>query len=495
MNSKSSSDYITTRFIFLKFLGIVYFIAFLSLLIQILGLVGENGILPVKNFLQFAQNNFGSECYLFFPTLFWINNSDFSLQLLCILGIVFSILVILGIAQIISFFLLWLLYLSLVIACQDFLGFQWDNLLLEAGFLAVLFAPWKILPKSPETKLPLVVLWLLRWLLFRLMFLSGVVKIMSGDETWGNLTALNFHYETQPLPTVMAFYMHQLPQWFQKFSVCSVYVFELIVPFLIFAPRNFRIFGFIQLVFFQLLIIATGNYCFFNLLTIILCILLLDDRFIRDFFKVGISLRVIPNTKFARFWATFIVLPLSIVIFTVTFMLFSKIIPIRINWPLPLLKLYSFVLPFRSTNNYGLFSVMTTSRPEIIIEGSNDRVKWKPYSFKYKPGKLDEPPCFVQPHQPRLDWQMWFAALGNYQQNPWFLNFCRCLLKGSNEVNKLLKNNPFSNSPPKYLRALLYDYQFTSPSELKHSGKWWKRKVKDFYLPPVTLVEDNLVQF
>lgn len=255
---------------------------------------------------------------------------------------------------------------------------------------------------------------------------------------------------------------------------------ELGIPFLIFLPRRLRLFGCFALITFQGLIAATGNYCFFNLLTVALCFLLLDD-FVWPQEWVA---RPAPSS---RPWSTWIVLPLAGIILLVSTMQMFQQFRIRVRWPVPAIVLYRLAAPFRTINPYGLFAVMTTSRPEIIVEGSNDGETWLEYEFKWKPGDLKRRPGFVAPHQPRLDWQMWFAALGTYRQNPWFINFCYRLLQGSPEVLKLLEKNPFPEKPPRYLRALVYHYRFTDPATLHTQGSWWRRKLKGPYLPVLSL--------
>ena len=461
------------RSIFLKSLGVIYLIAFVSLWTQIPGLVGSNGILPAKGFLEAVAGRFGLERYWFLPTLCWFNASDGFLQFLCAGGAFLSILLIVGIAPAPVLFLLWLFYLSLSIVCREFLSFQWDALLLETGFLAIFLAPLCLLPKrSSEPPSPLA-LWLLRILLFKLMFSSGVVKLASGDPTWRHLTALNFHYETQPLPTWVGWYAHQLPEWFQKLSTIVMFFMELIVPFSIFAPRRLRKIGCALLVVFQLLIMATGNYCFFNLLTLALCVLLLEDT-------------VWPQGPSPRCWPRWIVVPVASVMISVSAFQLLGLFRVRSPWLFPVAVVQNILEPFRSLNRYGLFAVMTTSRPEIIVEGSNDGETWLAYEFKYKPGDLKRVPGFVAPHQPRLDWQMWFAALGTYRQNPWFMNFCNRLLQGSPEVLTLLANNPFPTSPPKYIRAAVYDYHFTDLKTKQREGAWWRREERHLYCPILT---------
>jgi lipase maturation factor 1 len=361
---------------------------------------------------------------------------------------------------------------------------------------------------------------LLCWLLFRLVFESGCVKWLAGDTTWRQLAALNFHYETQPLPTWLGWYAHQMPGWFQKSSVVAMFEIELIAPFLIFAPRHFRLVGCLALVMLQGLILITGNYCFFNLLTIALCLLLIDDlswltllparwrRWLAGAWSMPEWLTPLPadetpaslppnarqpTHKMNRGWRwpTWALGPLAAIILLVTGCQLMDMFGLRAQWLDPAWKLYAWVAPLRSINSYGLFRVMTTSRPEIVVEGSNDRTNWLAYEFKFKPGDVNRRPAFVEPHQPRLDWQMWFAALGTYRQNPWFIQFCLRLLQGSPEVLALLDKNPFPGAPPRYVRAVVYDYHFTDFATRRATGAWWRRDFKGLYCPVLTLREEK----
>ena len=276
-----------TSWLFLRFLAIINLIAFISIWTQIDGLIGSEGILPAQDYFTLLQERLGPERYLLAPSLFWFNASDTALHFICGTGIFLSLLLIVNIAPVIILFLLWLFYLSLTVAGQDFLSFQWDILLLEINFVAIFIAPRRLFSKYGKFESPSFLgIWLLRFLLFKLMFLSGAVKLLSGDSTWRDLTALFYHYETQPLPTVIGWYVHQLPQFLQKASVVLMFAIELLVPFLIFTPRKLRIYGFFILTSFQIMIFVTGNYCFFNLLTIALCIMLLDDEMFRQLLKI-----------------------------------------------------------------------------------------------------------------------------------------------------------------------------------------------------------------
>src|ERR1022692_777689 len=471
-------DYFLTRWIFLRALGAIYLVAFISLWTQIIGLIGHNGILPADQFMSAVQQQctaqgIGVERFHLLPTLCWFNSSDYFLNFQCAAGTFFALLLIIGIAPAPCLTLLWLLYLSLATVGQDFLGYQWDNLLLETGFLAIFLALLQLLrPLSHESPPSRIVLWLLRLLLFKLIFSSGCVKLLSADPNWRNLTALTFHYQTQPLPTWIGWYANQLPAWAQKASALTMFGIELFVPFLIFAPRRLRRFACLVLVVFQALIFLTGNYCFFNLLMVALCLLLLDDAALKACLPATLRNSLCPaeppqsgtprdaslpdpqRSPLNRWkWPVQITVPLAAIAVVISLLQFSLMFRVPVPWPRPLLAVYEWLEPFRSFNSYGLFAVMTTSRSEIIIEGSDDGVAWRAYEFKYKPGDVKRRPKFVEPHQPRLDWQMWFAALGTYRQNPWLVNFCVRLLQGSPHVLGLLERNPFPNAPPRYIQA------------------------------------------
>ena len=471
-------------------MGVIYLIAFGSLWVQVEGLLGSHGILPVKDFLGAIQKQIGAgERYWLIPSLLWFNASDIALHLLCAGGVFFSLLLILGIAPAAVLFLLWTFYLSLSAVAQDFLGFQWDALLLEAGFLTIFLAPLSLRPlKSADEPPPSrIILWLLRWLLFRLIFSSGVVKLASHDPMWASLTALTVHYQTQPLPTWIGWYAHQLPVWFQKFSCGVMFAVELGIPFLIFGNRRMRLIAAALIAAFQGLIMATGNYCFFNLLTIGLALLLVEDngwprRLRRRFSEEG-HVRKRGSSR----WIT---LPLAGVILLVSSVQMLGIFRRDLPTPAGFAEVSNLLAPFRSINSYGLFAVMTASRPEIVIEGSQDGITWVPYEFRWKPGDLKKPPGFIEPHQPRLDWQLWFAALSSPVDNPWFLNLCVRLLQGSPQVVALLKDNPFPEKPPRAVRAVLYDYRFTDFVTRRATGQWWRREYKGLYCPPLSLKGD-----
>lgn len=496
---ETSSNHLV-RWLFLRALGLVYLIAFVSLWTQVTGLIGHNGILPADQLMsgvkqQCERQGIGAERYYLMPTLCWFGSSDAFLNGLCAGGAVLAVLLFAGVAPVPCLGLLWLGYLSLVIVGRDFLGFQWDCLLLEAGFLAIFLAPLQLLPRpgreAPPSRL---FIWLLRFLLFKLMFSSGCVKLLSGDPNWRNLTALTFHYQTQPLPPWTAWYANLLPVWFQKLSCAMLFGIEVGAPFLIFMPRRFRFLGAGLLGGLQSLILITGNYTFFNWLTLALCLFLLDDI---------VLTRVVPRRLAASFpslvWQprkgdAFLwpVMPRAVAAAALlAASIFTLAITLGCRSPLltPLGWVTGKLEPFRSVNNYGLFAVMTTERNEIVVEGSDDGTNWLAYEFKYKPGDVKHRPAFVAPMQPRLDWQMWFAALGTYEQNRWFEGFCVRLMQGSPDVLALLAKNPFPSHPPKHIRAQFYNYRFTDSAEHRSTGAWWHREFIGEYMPTVSLRE------
>ena len=479
-SSMQTPTWFLTRRVFLFLLGLVYILAFGSLWIQIEGLVGEAGILPAELYLKGAETHWGAQRFWQVPTLFWLNAGNEFLYTVCLLGAGASLMVMVNFFTGWALLMAWIFYLSIFNVAQPFLGFQWDTLLLETGFLSLFLVSWRGNINEPESSPSWFIIFLLRLLLFRVVFSSGVVKLLSQDPTWADLTALYYHYETQPLPTWVGWYTHQLPQGFQEFSVVCVFVIQLGVVFLIFGPRRIRYIGCAALVFFDVLIILTGNYGFFNLLTIALCLLLLDDSVFSRWLstkgeKSKVSVFVIQKKSL-----------LKVGLLGVCIMLYA--VPLlTTNHPSIYVYISKAIRPFHIFNSYGLFAVMTTSRPEIIILGSDDRENWFPYEFKWKPGNVEKKPKFVAPHQPRLDWQMWFAALSNYERNPWLIQFMTRLLQGSPVVIALLENNPFPDTPPRYLQAVTYEYQFTNSEIRNRDNSWWTRKLLRPYTPILRL--------
>lgn len=478
----SAVTYSWAQWIFLRSLATIYLIAFVSFWTQADGLIGTHGILPFGQFFQAAGDALGSAKFRIVPTLLWLSPTDAMLHLICGTGALLSVALLFGIAPAPVLFVLWLLYLSLCSAGQDFMEFQWDILLLETGFIAIFLAPpFSRHTKSSQPSTP--ALWMLRWLLFRLMFSSGVVKLLSGDENWRNLTALLFHYETQPLPTWIGWYFHQMPGWFQTFSAIVMFVVEIAVPILIFTPAKIRRIAFFPLVGLQVIIFLTGNYCFFNLLAIALCFLLVDDAAIPARWHPVARDDERPKSILSRVWSVWISRAVLAGLFLLSLIHFAVSLQVPISWPEPVVAVYRATAPFRTVNGYGLFAVMTTERLEIIVEGSRDGSHWLAYEFRYKPGDPKRHPQFVEPHQPRLDWQMWFAALGTYEQNRWFIYFCERLLSGDKSVTSLLSYNPFPDKPPDYVRARLMRYHFSNLDTKNKTGEWWTRQDAGEYIP------------
>ncbi|MBM3289739.1 MAG: lipase maturation factor family protein [Candidatus Hydrogenedentes bacterium] len=472
-----SPTYYLSRWVFLRMLGLIHLVAFTSFWWQLKGLIGSNGIMPADFFLKLVTNQAAAMPhpwvrFVRVPTLCWLIDADWFLHALCAVGAIAAIVLIVDVAPALCLAVLYVLYLSLASVTPDFLGFQWDSLLLEATFLAIFFAPWKLRPGIGREEVhSRVMLMLLRWLLFRLMFMSGVVKL--GDPTWRDLTALAYHYETQPLPHAIAWHAHHLPLWFHKCCVAGTLAIELVVPFLLVAPRRVRAVVFVVFVSFQLAIGATGNYTFFNWLTIALCLLLLDDRHWQAL-APGRLEEFLARPPLVRLPAARKIGMGLLGVFLVLVTGFQMCMVLGFPLSSAAYSLVSNTDSFRVANRYGLFAHMTTERNEIVIEGSADGQTWLPYEFWWKPGALDRRPGWVQPFQPRLDWQMWFAAL-RPAAPAWFKNFAYRLLEGKPEVTGLLMTNPFPGTPPKFLRAQLYRYTYTNEEQYTRSGQWWVR--------------------
>jgi predicted DCC family thiol-disulfide oxidoreductase YuxK len=483
-----SGTYFLTRSVFLRLLGVAYLAAFVSIAVQIDGLVGSRGIAPAAQFLAAIHERYGGEAYQLLPTLAWFDSSDTFLHVLSWGGVGVAMLLILGVLPQFCLVVLWAFYLSIVGVGQVFLGFQWDALILEAGFLAIFFAPARLtLWSRGQTPLSRVMRFLLVWLLFRLMFLSGVVKLTSGDPSWANWTAMSYHFETQPLPSWTSWYVHQAPMWVHKAETAATLALELFIPLLYFAPRRLRVLAFWLTLLLQCSIAATGNFGFFNLLAIAIAVVLLDDasfpKWLRDWRWPAVSQR-----RRRPAWRGIVLAPLAIVLLVATTAHGVLRAHFRPDWAVAAYSLTDPIEPYHVANAYGLFEVMTTERPEIIIQGSDDGLTWKSYAFRYKPDDdLTRRPRFCTPHMPRLDWQLWFAAMGDVNSSPWTIGLFFRLLEGSPDVLALFRDNPFPDHPPKYVRALLYQYHFTTRAQRARTGDWWTREPAGEFCPPVTL--------
>jgi hypothetical protein len=490
-------------------MGFVYFCAFFSLVFQIDGLFGEHGILPVSDYLEAVKTSNGAMSYLGCPTLLWLSSSSQALNAITIAGTIVAIVLMAGFFPLICTIVLYFLYLSIISVGQEFLSYQWDMLLLQAGFLAIIVS---LLRSSPNSKrLWALTTFLIFWLDFRLMFSSGMCKLASGDPTWCDLTALTYHFFTQPLPTPLAIFANAMPLALSKCVCWCTLAIEIGVPFLIFAPRLFRLLALFLLVVLQVTIALTGNYCFFNLLALVLLLPLADDTLLR---RLAMSWPwKQPTTKWAKAWARVLALVTiqstyettavtgkidiirrSAAALLITIVAFNCMTDIggRTVYQLlpgPLLFVRALSSTFGISNNYGLFAVMTRERPEIIVEGSDDGISYQVYQFNYKVSRVDQAPPIVAPHQPRLDWQMWFEGLNatygdpydpqrglNQAVSPWFIKFLARLSEADKDVLSLLAKNPFPDHPPKYIRARVVNYSMVSPSELIRTGIWWKTK-------------------
>lgn len=454
---------------FPRLLGIIYFFAFGALTLQIRGLIGENGILPLKNFLNNIKTNYPKQAYWMVPTVFWLDSSNRALLAVTILGTVLSVCLLAGIVPPLMLLLLYILYLSITSAGQEFLGFGWEGFLLEITINAFLLS---------LTTVPNAMVWVsINFLLFRFHIQAGAVKLQSRDPHWRNSSAIAYHYLTQPLPNTVAWYIQKMPEWFHRLSCLIMFACELGVPFGIFFDENIRLITFVALFGLQFFIWATGNLSFLNHLTAIFCLLLLNNTALET---IGFTAPAVTTT------------PLSLDIFLTLCaagLLALQIIRFAHHFfpTQQFAKLLHPFDPFHIANRYGLFAVMTVKRYEIIIEGSLDGTEWKEYLFRYKPSELTRRPRRISPYQPRLDWQAWFLPFSKFGSERWFTSFLGHLLKGTPDVVDLLRYNPFPVTPPKFVRAKAYDYVFSTAEEKKQTGRWWQRTYAGDYCPSISL--------
>src|SRR5438477_8341407 len=460
------------RWIWLRALGLIFLSAFYSLAFQITGLNGPNGILPAAEYLPELREAVGPVKALWYgPTLFWLGSSDGALMAVVLLGAAASILLTLNVAPRACTAIALVCFLSFVGAAQDFSSYQSDGMLLEAAFISLFLAPGGLRPRlgaaDPPRKLAI---FLLVWEWFRIYFESGVVKILSGDPQWKSLTAMDHYYENGPLPSWVGWYVQQcLPHWFHGLTAATTFIFELAVVWLAFLPRRFRIVCFFLVTPFQAAIILTANYAFLNYLVLCLGIFLLDDRFLRLRTPESPPARASWISRIALGWvlyATIVVAPGL-----------SHLLPRPVLWPAIALE------PLRIANSYGLFAVMTKERYEIEFQGSRDGIHWTAYPFRYKPQDPMRAPGIYAPYQPRFEWNLWFASLGDWHSYTWVARAELALLDGSPEVLRLFARDPFQGHPPEYVRTVRYQYWFTTPEEKKRTGAWWKREDLGLYAP------------
>ncbi|HEU5280372.1 MAG TPA: lipase maturation factor family protein [Gammaproteobacteria bacterium] len=468
------STYQFASWLFLRAFALIFLSAFVSFSGQAAGLIGSDGITPIAALMQLVREQLGASGVWLFPSVFWLNSSDVMINVVCKGGILFSLLLFFNIRPRLCLLFLYLFYVSLIYAGQAFMAFQWDLLLLEISMIAIVLSTERMLG-----------IWLLRWLLFRFILASGLVKLVSGDLSWWNFTALNYHFYTQPLPTPLAWYAQQLPETIKQFFTFMTLVIEIGLVFLIFLPRRLRFIGGFSILLLQIVIFLTGNYNFFNLTAMALCLPLYDDAALKFVLPSKLTSWLMQRKPGRQAGHLGVGLSVLFAIVTVTISVIQFGGRFGVEPPALAIQAENAFAPLRWVNLYGPFANMTKARHEIILEGSLDGIHWYAYEFKYKPGEVNGRLKWNVPFQPRLDWQMWFAALSEPQDNPWFYRMLERLLQNSPSVSHLLAYNPFAVTGPRYIRSRFYDYEFTNVKERRETGAIWKRALMGEYLPSV----------
>ncbi|MEE9608235.1 MAG: lipase maturation factor family protein [Myxococcota bacterium] len=491
---REPAPYWLTRFVFLRSLGFLYFVAFASLALQLLPLIGSDGLLPAQLYLDQRTPLEGGRLagFLAHPSLFWLDASDGFLLVICWAGAALSLVVCLGYANALLMLALWVAYLSFVQIGQVWFRFGWEFQLLETGFLAIFLCPLLDGRPFPNTAPPRAVIWLLRWLTFRILLGAGLIKLR-GDPCWRELTCLIFHYETQPVPHPLSWVLHNLPEWTQRLGVAFNHLAELIAPFFVFGPRRVRHLAGGLLVLFQALLIASGNLSFLNWLTIVPILACFDDTLWR---------RVLPRRSAAaadraRAGARRSPLQTALVAGLAVAVGLLSIAPVRNLLSSGQIMNTSFDR-LHLVNSYGAFGSVGRERHELILEGTSDAVLgdetvWREYAWKCKPGDPHRRPCFITPYHYRLDWLIWFAAMSSYEHHPWLIHLIWKLLHDDAGALSLLAENPFPDAPPRFVRAELYRYEFTGWGE--PGGAWWRRHRLRSYLAPLSADNEKLRAF
>jgi hypothetical protein len=506
---RGAADRFWPRWIFLRALGLIYFSAFFALIFQVRGLIGPAGILPAAEFLQSLAENYGRARYWYAPTLLWFSSGSHMLVGLCWVGLIAALLLVLNLWPRAMLFISFVCFLSFVAAAQEFSGYQSDGMLLEAGFIALFFAPRGWRPglglANPPSRASL---FLLVWECFRIYFESGVAKIIGHDPEWRNFTALDEYYQNGPLPTWVGWYMQHLPHWFHAATAFGTLALELALVWMMFLPRRLRIAIFLIITPWQLGIILSANYTFLNYLVLALGFLLLDDRCVllclpsRWKTRVASSwiaaAQIPPATRGP--WRDFLdrhtrVIRIGFSTFMLTWIFYvtsAEMVwmfkPIHLpTTPVALLE------PFRIANRYGLFAMMTRGRYEIEFQGSDDGQTWQTYPFRFKPQAPEKAPGIYAPYQPRFDWNLWFASLSNWRQEPIVWRTEGSLLHGDTDVLALFAGNPFPQKPPKQVRAVLWQYWFTTRTEKRANGMWWRRQLLGLYAPTLKREDDGRI--
>jgi hypothetical protein len=491
------ADQQIARWLLLRAMGAIYFSVFFALLFQIRGLIGTQGILPAREYLQ-RLHAVGALRFWYAPTLlWWIGSGNHALMALSWVGLLASLLVMANVAPRASLVVCFLCFLSFIGVAQDFGQYQSDGMLLEAGFLLLFVAPpglwpgWGQRSRLHPRALPVrAAVYLLLWEWFRIYFQSGAVKLLSGDATWRNLTAMYEYYQNGPLPTWMGWYLQHLPHWFQRATAGATLGMELALVWMAFLPRRLKVVCFCIVTAWQAVVIATANYAFLNYLVLVLAVLLLDDvvllRFVPLRWRGGLVERPEKHqTARLRGWPGIRVAVTAVALLWVGYATAAE--AVEMFWPeAPLPNGPVAALePLRIANQYGLFAVMTPHRYEIEFQGSNDGVTWTPYLFRYKPQAVNERPGIYAPYQPRFDWNLWFASLTTWTEAPIIPLTEERLLEGDRDVLDLFRGDPFAGHPPKMVRVVLWQYWFSSREEKKATGAWWRRQMLGTYAPTV----------
>jgi hypothetical protein len=491
-SDRAPVTYWLTRFILLRLLGCVYAVAFLAAAKQILPLIGSHGLLPLDLFLQRVGDALGSPAagFLRLPSFFWFAHSDKVLQISAWLGFGLSCVVIAGYANAIVMTLLWALYMSFVHIGQDWYGYGWEIQLLETGFLAIFLCPLLDGSPFPGREPPIVVIWLFRWLIFRIMVGAALIKLR-GDVVWRDLTALYYHFETQPIPNPLSRWFHFLPHWILKGGVLFNYLAELIAPWFAFYPRIARHIAGVILVAFQFSLILGGNLSFLNWLTIVPALACFDDSFWSGLLSdtlVQKASSAAAEAKPSR--------PMPVAAWTVAVIVGVLSVQPVINMISPQQVMNTSFDPLDLVNTYGAFGSVGRERLNVVFEGTeavvpDQHAVWKAYPYKALPVELNRRPPQVAPYQPRLDWQMWFASMSEPQRYPWTLHLVWKLLHNDPGALNLFGGNPFPARPPTYIRAVLYRYEFAKPGNAE--GNWWKREELGLWLLPLAANDQRLL--
>ncbi len=492
---RASRGYWLTRFIILRWIGFIYAIAFLCAARQMVPLVGEHGLLPVGTFLIAVEHyaHSRSAAFMQMPGLFWFGHSDAALVTWAWIGFALALVVLCGRANALVMTALWAIYMSFVHIGQDWYAYGWEFQLLETGFLAIFLCPLLDTRPFPRHPPPVLVIWLFRWLGFRIMLGAGLIKLR-GDVCWRDLTALSYHYLTQPIPNPFSRWLHTMPLWFHKFGVLWNHFIELVVPWFAFGPRIARHIAGVLLVSFQFILIFSGNLSFLNWLTIVPFLACFDDSLLARLVPRAFAARVeksreasVPAASPATFTILMIFVLTAILSLDPVMNLLSKDQAMNTSFN-----------PLHLVNTYGAFGTVGRERHEIIFEGTTDaeiteRTAWREYDFPAKPGDPRRTPCFIAPYQPRLDWAIWFAAMSNHAQYPWTVHLVWKLLHNDPGALSLLATNPFPHEPPRFIRARYYRYEFTASDD--PSGEYWKRTELGLWLPPLSREDPALRQF